>query len=215
MGSDVSTTTQNITDEINKQIKLKVTSDTTFPCNMNLGRVNTMNCNFQVEPLCSTNSIGTLSAVTDAAINLWNRATFAQRSALLPFFGVSFININQVNPNVIRNYLNQQCNTNTTLTNSIANGDINLSCSRPGTLVTLTNSGNATGNCAINTVINAGVYAVSAANRVNRRPMQLNLCNMLGLQRGCEYGVGGFASSVLSLMLFALCLMVIMFMGYR
>ena len=159
MGINVSKSVSNVTSKIINELEQSTGANATTNCSVSTGNITLRNanrCNVTNENRCSANASAALDAISKAAANAWADASTQQKTAILPG-----INVNDTTQNVasiIRSRLNQQCQAGSSLTQSIATGDLTLDGCIDSNIVNI-NAGSVEANCGIKTIMNAIVEA--------------------------------------------------------
>ena len=153
MGANVSTSQSIITNKINQEIDQSARASATTTCEITIGNVNLQNsggCRVRNENKCVASSQAALDAISTAAADAWSTASTEQKTSLIPGFNVSATN--QEVKNEISNILRQKCQSDSLVTQRVAQGDLNLQGCQDVEVINL-NTGNAQADCGIKTVV--------------------------------------------------------------
>lgn len=179
----VVTTINNLSSNISAALIQKANASTTAKCNITIGSITfTKNtgCSISVQNLCSANSDASLDAVLEAAFKTFNELTTStQQQAAQIFSNQAQIGTttNDIKQN-FSNYVEQQCNSASTINQNITIQNLDLGECTPNFPVDLkfANSGNASANCVIGVLQK---LVISAANQVTNNTTQENSYGLL------------------------------------
>ena len=159
MGINVSKSVSNVTSKIINELEQSIGASATANCSVVTGNIvlkNANRCGVQNENRCSANASAALDAISTAAAKAWADASVQQKTAILPG-----VNVNETSQNVatiIASKLKQTCQSGSSLTQSIATGDLILDGCTDSNITNI-NAGSAEANCGIKSIMNAIVQA--------------------------------------------------------
>lgn len=161
MGTNVSKTVGNMTNEIVSEIDQTSTASATADCSIKTGNINLLRSrrsSVTNENRCGASASAALEATVNAASNAFMKATNEQKANIMP--GMNVNSSSQDIKNSIRNKINQSCNANSATTLAIANGDITIEDCEDSHIKNI-NFGNAVANCGVKTVIQTALASES------------------------------------------------------
>lgn len=158
MGTNVSTVSQIVSNELSNTLSQTANSSAIADCkiqnNINASLID--GCQIISENKCTADSSASMGMMADAIITALAKMSEDQTTQFLGGLGVSTSNTDIRNE--IKNKLEQTCVSNATSRAEIANNFPLLKVCRNSVIKSI-NTGNATGNCAINMIMKAAIQA--------------------------------------------------------
>ncbi len=208
MGANVSSAVSNITNEIKNELSQISGSSADCSADIKTGDITVSGssdyCPITISNNCQAVAQASIEAVTKAAAKAAQKATPKQKTALIPGFNAAFSQ--QDIETAIETEIKQKCQANADVTNKIATGNITLAGNCRNSPITINNSGNAVGNCAVNSVIRAinDNYQLFAPQQ-SAGDITALLKALMAAIAGPEVAAGGASSLSISLSIFCIC----------
>lgn len=186
MGNSISlqSITRDINDSIKTSLQQDASADANNKCSIHIENVKigeTVNCTFTIANFCSADGKASLKASIDGLLKAINKLTNEQKAMVAAYFTTSVgIQANTTNlDNSITTYLNTKCGSKAHLDNAIDIKDLYYGVCKSTTNLNfqVINTGQASSNCVIDTVINTSVNA--ATDISNKQESGLNWVKLL------------------------------------
>lgn len=206
MGSNVSKTYQEATNEMIQKLDQTSKASATATCKIISGDItgeDWENCVVENINYCDASANAGMDAAVDAAVSAWNKATDSQKTSLLPSLNVR--DSSQINRSKIEEILNQKCTADSVSANEIIKGNINLRGCKNSSFKNL-NTGYAKSDCAMKAVqkLISDTKADSSGSQSG-----FDLASFMG-------GQGPSMSSISSIILIVcVVLIVVAFLGFQ